>query len=345
MTVGGVAFSVTLILVLLGLYLGWQIQMTRFLGAIPADLWVGQRGARTLSHSISILPTSLQTRLEETTGAEVSDFLGRQSSFTINGQDTQLYLIAADQLVGPYRTLEGKSIPDQGELVVDQSFLVKQKLKLGDVIQHHDGDFTISGVMTGANLLVYSYALVNRGDLVKMFDIKDYTNYFLLQTPDPAAAKTLIEQQFPDLEVMTKQEWLENNAELVTQTFLPIIAVLLIIALAIGTAVIGLTIFTATIEKSREYGVLKAIGYGSASLYAIALIQALFAGVIGYLVGYIATLLTVKITTSLVSAFIYEISPVQVAAVLLVVLGMSVFASLIPLKRLASIDPALVFKA
>lgn len=40
-TVGGVAFSVVLILVLVGLYRGWQAQMTRFLGSLDADLWVG----------------------------------------------------------------------------------------------------------------------------------------------------------------------------------------------------------------------------------------------------------------------------------------------------------------
>lgn len=45
-TVGGVAFSVILILILLGLYQGWERQMTKFLGAIPTDLWVGQKAAR-----------------------------------------------------------------------------------------------------------------------------------------------------------------------------------------------------------------------------------------------------------------------------------------------------------
>ena len=53
-TVGGVTFSVILILLLLGLYAGWSTQVKKFLGGIEAEFWVGSKGSSDLSHGISI---------------------------------------------------------------------------------------------------------------------------------------------------------------------------------------------------------------------------------------------------------------------------------------------------
>lgn len=126
---------------------------------------------------------------------------------------------------------------------------------------------------------------------------------------------------------------------------MPIIGVLTIIALAIGTAVIGLTIFTATIEKSREYGVLKAIGYANAQLFSIALIQSFIASIIGFLLGIILASLVARLAQTQVSGFVYEAGPEVMIAVFGATVLMSVVASFIPLKRITSIDPAQVFKA
>ena len=38
------------------------------------------------------------------------------------------------------------------------------------------------------------------------------------------------------------------------------LVVVLIVAFVVGLTVAGLTIYTATVEKSREYGILKAVG-------------------------------------------------------------------------------------
>jgi len=39
-SVGGVAFSVVLILLLLGLYTGWLNKITAFIDSVDTDLWV-----------------------------------------------------------------------------------------------------------------------------------------------------------------------------------------------------------------------------------------------------------------------------------------------------------------
>ena len=55
-SVGGVAFSVMLILILAGLYGGWKVRVTAYIDRVQADLWVAQDGASDMFHSGSFLP-------------------------------------------------------------------------------------------------------------------------------------------------------------------------------------------------------------------------------------------------------------------------------------------------
>ena len=66
---------------------------------------------------------------------------------------------------------------------------------------------------------------------------ESFNNYYLISSTDPDQTKINLEEKFPDLAIVSREKFLENNASLVKETFLPIIGVLVIIALAIGIAV------------------------------------------------------------------------------------------------------------
>lgn len=56
----------------------------------------------------------------------------------------------------------------------------------------------------------------------------------------------------PAVDAITKDRFVENNTNIVRNTFLPIILALLLIGIAVGMTVTGLTIFTSPIEKARS---------------------------------------------------------------------------------------------
>ncbi|MEK7170957.1 MAG: FtsX-like permease family protein [Patescibacteria group bacterium] len=347
-TIGGVSFAVMLILVLLGLYVGWERQMTKFLGNISADIWVGQAGSGDISHRVSVLPESLYTELgEKSYVKQVSKFIGRQVGVEIDGVEKPLYIIGLDEakFVTPYKLSQGTSQPQRGEIIVDEVFINKHKLALGDSITVASKPLKIVGIATGGNIMVSSYTMVSEEDARAVLGLTDSVNYFLIRSDNPSYAITKLEKDFPNLKIMPRQEFLDNNAAIVKDNFLPIIGILTLIAFAVGIAVIGLTIFTAVIEKSREYGVLKAIGYGNGQLFGIALIQALIAGVLGFALGYALTPLVARLAKIFESSFIYELGSREILAVFIATILMSIIASFLPLRRLLKIDPAKVFKA
>ncbi len=347
-TVGGVAFSVILILVLVGLYQGWKAQMTRFLGSLDADIWVGQQGSRDMSHAISLLPSAVGSQLSAISGVQsVTPFLGRQVNFTTKKGETIVMLAGIDAVspIRPYAMVEGSSVPGPGEIIVDKVFAQDQDLRRGDQLTINGKTLTISGIASGGHILIYAYAFGAMEDVRSILNLTNITNYFLVKTDDPAATKSAIEDALPNVFVRDRQTFLDDNAAIVSETFLPIIGVLVLIALAIGTAVIGLTIYTATVEKRREYSVLKAIGYTNSQLFRIALGQSLVAGIIGFVVGNILIIGVVWLAQSAVAGFQYEVGWKEIAAVGVVTLAMATLAALIPLRRLVTIDPAEVFKA
>ena len=73
LSIGGVAFSVLLILIVGGLYRGWQTKLTMYLDSLQADLWVGQAGSADTSHSMSFLPATLKADIQQVPGVSGVD--------------------------------------------------------------------------------------------------------------------------------------------------------------------------------------------------------------------------------------------------------------------------------
>ncbi|OGC61246.1 hypothetical protein A2890_01075 [candidate division WWE3 bacterium RIFCSPLOWO2_01_FULL_53_14] len=348
-SVGGVAFSVLLVVVVGGLYRGWESRITDYIESIDADLWVGQEGSGDMSHSFSVIPSSLGAEIEKIGGVDsAKEFVGKGVRFEHDGKETTLRIVGFDPATGengPLKMVKGTDKIAEGEIIVDRSFAGLTGAEIGHTVDIAGVPLEIKGISTGGNLLVYSFAYVTVKDARLIFQLGDATNYFLVKTSQPLAVKDGIEDKFPQLAAFTKDDFLTQNRSLITDTFLPIIQVLFIIAFIIGVAVVGLTIYTATIEKSREYGVLKAIGATNWQLYLVILVQSFIAGILGYFAGVGLGFVAAQIAEYFVPGFITEIVLSDLVSIFGAALLMSFIAVWLPVQRIARIDPASVFKA
>lgn len=348
-SIGGVAFAVLLILIIGGLYRGWQTKLTAYLASIQAELWVGQEGSADTTHSMSFLPAVLASELEQVPGVRAVDaFMGRQIMVTDKGKDYRIFLVGFNPSSGrngPLEIREGTADIRDGQVIIDEAFARKARYQLGDTVPVAGKQLSVAGISRGGNSLIYQYAFVTENDVREILQLGPLINYFLMQTSDPDAVRATLGERFPQLNVMSKQQFIDNNKAIVTEAFLPIVGVLFVIAFLVGSAIVGLTIYTATIEKSREYGVLKAIGAANGVLYRVVLEQSILAGVIGFLIGLILSFLVGAVANRFVSGFITSIGLLDIVFVFGASMLMSLLAAWIPTRRLASLDPALVFKS
>jgi putative ABC transport system permease protein len=123
-----------------------------------------------------------------------------------------------------------------------------------------------------------------------------------------------------------------------------LISIMDTIGLTIGLAVMALTVYTATLSRSAEYGVLKALGARIAQLYRVVLAQAYMSVALGFALGVALTGALTLAVPRMVSNIAMTISVgalVKVGVVSLVIAGLS---AVLPIRQIARVDPAQVFK-
>lgn len=349
-SVGGVAFAVLLIVILLGLYRGWSETLSEYIEAVNADVWVMQDGSIDMSHSISILPNNTADMVRAIDGVnDVNVIVGNRITFDINGEEVTSRVVGFDtveKVGGPAAMIEGEAIPSDQEIIIDEIVWNNYGVTVGDTITINDTDFTVSGVASGGPLFQQSYVRIE--DAKELFHMQDYINFIMVDVEQGAvAAKVMerIEEQINGVDAQTSEEFATNNEREIMDKFLPIIFVLVFIGFIVGVMIISLTIYTATIERAGEYGVLKAIGSSNSYLYRVVLVQAAIAGGLGYACGAVLAVVSGTLIKRVEPLFVTLFTWQDLLTVAGVVLGMVLVAGYVPVRRIVSIDPAEVFKA
>ncbi len=346
---GGVAFSVMLILVILSLYQGWQIKSTEYIRSIDTDIWVTQNGTSDISSSASIIPQAVGDKLKTLDGVDsVVPFVGRPLQFTLKGEKVNAYIVGVDPsnpVTGPKNVVSGQQYPDPGDIVLDKVLSENHHINLGDSIEIFGKKFRVAGIAEGANMFLFQFSFLNQKEASDIINLKGAVTYYLVKTQTGKVSQVTSEiSKLGGLDALTKDKFISDNKSLINEVFIPIVNVLVFISVLVGTAVIGLTIYTVTIEKSHEFGVLKALGASNWQIYRILFEQALISGLGGYLSGLALTYFILWLIPQFVPVFITVTRFQDVILVGVLALLMSLIASYAPVRRIVRIDPALVFK-
>jgi len=348
-SVGGIAFAVMLILILLGLYRGWNEKTAEYANKTNADIWVVQNGVKDMSHSVSLLPNPYKEQIEAIDGVKsVDTVLGRRVIFKLNGEEITTTIIGFNidsGIGGPYSLLEGNMKPQKGEVVIDTVLAGDHNLKIGDTLTLLERDYKVVGISESGAF--FQFTFLSFEEARDLFKMNDLFNYALVSIDDSADVNRIlqdIESGLSGVDAQTRKEFTENSKKEITEIFLPIIFVLVLICFVVGLMIISLTIYTATVEKSREYGVIKAIGAKNWQLYRTIFEQSTITGIFGFAIGvgitYAISLGVEKLEPMFVTYIVWE----DLLLVAGIVLLMVITAAYIPIRKVVRIDPAVVFK-
>lgn len=352
-SVAGVAFSVVLVVILRALYAGVIAEATRYVRNSGADLWVAQQGTPgDFLQSRSILPDADESQIERVSGVrQVAPLLSRPVAMHLGHRDANVFLLGVQNgsSVGwPETVRKGSAIPGPGEIVVDRVFARNFGVRRGDRLPVGANGLKVAQIVRGGNAVAYQFAWANLSDVTDIFGVQGFVSYYLVNADRGVNAKNLgqrIVREVPGTQVFAGTELADKNADNLRQGFLPVLLVLVVVAFVVGTAIIGLIIYTATVEKSKEYGVLKAIGFSNRQLYKVVLQQSLLAAMAGFIAGTILAVLLGPVIERIVPVFVTEIRLADVVFAGVGALAMAAVASLVPARPMARLDPAEVFRA
>jgi putative ABC transport system permease protein len=347
-SIAGVATATLLLSFVVGLYRGWNDDLVRYIRDTPADTWVVGRGADSF-FTPSLVFNTTAVEVQQVKGVrQSSPLLGRPLRLRRGNESWDSYVIAFDPagMGGPVAMREGKVVPATGEIVIDDVLARASGLKIGDEVVAGLRHLTVAGISVGGNLVLAQLSFITMEDGRDIVGL-GAVNFLLLRT-EPGQAQSVMQEintTIPGVEAFSAQTFANNTQEVLKKSILPILFVIVLMALLVGTVVVGLTVYTAAVEKEREFGILKALGVPPSGLLRVIFEQSLVCGAFGVITGIIATLgvswLAGIAFPQVVTLFRWQ----DILGVALVAAAMSVIGGLVPIHRIMRADALAVFKA
>ena len=274
--------------------------------------------------------------------------------FTNGTESSTLGLIGGDLkgLDGIYkiklRTVAGKASLGNTEVMLGKEFADKYAIRPGDVVSlkfsnNNTGSFTVSGIFDlGSAQFNLRQAFVNGSVPQNVFgwgtDQYSQIQVQLNHPYDSTAVAHNWNQQLPGVSIV---EWQGQNksllAGLVSQSASSyMIQAFVLIAVALG---IASTLAIAAVQKTRQIGILKAMGLADAPAGRIFLWQAAILGTSGSLGGILVSFALLGLFKLAPTPFTITMQPSFVAFSALVGVGVALLSSIIPIRRTSSLDP------
>jgi putative ABC transport system permease protein len=354
-TLVGIMFSVVLVMIQMGLFLGFGRMVTTMIDHVNADLWVLPKGAKCFEDP-SLLDVKLRDKVASLDGvASVVPLVIGFSGWRLDsGEMTPVFMVGADltdNTLQPWNVVEGdvRALSQSGGVAVDRSYFDRLGVKqLGATAEIRGRRVKVVALTDGIRSFTTTpYVFVD------LTNAKLYTGTFpnrasnlivrLKPNADRAKAIEAIRADVGDAEVLTSAEfrsrsrsfWLFGTgagAALFAGALLGVI---------VGTVIVAQTLYSSTKDHLAEFATLRAMGSSNKYIYNVIIYQALLNAVIGFVFATGIGFAVVKMTAK--SALPIVITPWLIAALLALTIVMCVASGIGAIIRVIRIDPATVF--
>jgi putative ABC transport system permease protein len=218
----------------------------------------------------------------------------------------------------------------------------------GDRVEVNGNAGVVAGFFEGMDPhSPYYYLYANIDDARGMTGFPQDRITYVAVGLDPDARVEEVKQRLaariPDVTIFTRSEL--HDAE--TRYFLArnpvgiVFGMGTVIAALIGAAIVAITLYSTVVDRTRDYGMLKAIGARRRDLFQLLVGQAWLFALVGYAVGAGGFFLLRHAYPNLPM----KATPAMLAGVGLTALVSCTVASIAAVRRVLSLDAAIVFKA
>ena len=354
-TLIGILFSIVLVAVQLGLYLGARNLIISMIERADADLWIMAYGTKNFEEAQSI---SARERFAALSTPGVAKATPLIASFTEwrkpTGGSTIVVLIGADHEDGglsPWNIIEGdvSALGARDAVIVEKSYLPDLGLTgVGDTAQVGASRVRVTGLTEGIRSFTvtpYVFTTLNRART--LLDLPaDKMTYVLVKlepAADALAVRNEIRKSVPDSDVLTKAEFRTrslNHWLFATGAGVALIGGA-ILGLIVGTVIVAQTLYSSTKDHLNEFATLRALGSSSGYIHRVILAQAALSAVLGYVLGMSIALAIVYFSER--TALPIVMTPALAALLLGLTVGMCAISAISAIGKVMRIDPAMVF--
>ncbi|MCL4368287.1 MAG: ABC transporter permease, partial [Actinobacteria bacterium] len=245
---------------------------------------------------------------------------------------------------GPWKLSRGRDVEAADEVVVDRVLAQRYGLQMGGPLDILGRRFRIVGLSDGTASWMVSMLFLRRDAAASLLRVPGATSFVLVNAGPEVEMLARLRAALPGASVTPHDVVAANDRDYIGGIFGGPLRLMVLISLAIGAMLVGLTIYAATMERVREYGVLKALGIGNGRLYSIVIRQTLAVTALGFVVGLVLVGLVAAGIEGRWPQFLIVVDGRAIAAAGIGALALAVTAATLPARYVATIDPASAFR-
>jgi putative ABC transport system permease protein len=354
-TIVGIVFSMVLVTVQMGLYLGFGRMVTTMIDHASADLWIMPHATKCFEDP-SLLDERQRFRALSIDGvAEASPVVIGFAEWRLpTGGTTPVFVVGSDLRgvgVRPWNLVAGSvdalAIPNA--VAVDQSYFERLGIGgMGATAEIRGQKVEVRAVTKGIRSFTttpYVFTLLDRARAYTGVASTKATYFLVRVAPDAdvESVRDRLQASLTNVDVLTPAEfrnrsrnfWLFDTgagAALFAGALLGVI---------VGTVIVAQTLYSSTKDHLNEFATLRAIGSSGMYIHKVIIWQALLSAVIGFCIAAGIGALVVRMTAE--SALPIVMTRGLTAALFALTVAMCVVSAVAAIVKVMRIDPAMVF--
>jgi putative ABC transport system permease protein len=355
-TLTGIVFAVVLIVVELGLFVGFTVTTSSLIDKADVDLWVVSQHTPYIEQGSTFSERKLYEVLATPGVASADKYIVRWAQWKRkDGGEVGVQAVGFNPYTGiggPWNVVEGnvEDLKTPDAVMVDE--LYKEKLgvsHIGERFEINGRRARVVGFTRGIRAFTTTpYVFTSFKNAQGYCGLgEDQTLFILVRALPGTDLKTLrhsIENRLRNVDALPKAQFSSMTRFYWMFTTGAGVAVLIaaLLGLVVGVVVVAQTIYATTMDHIREFGTLKAMGAANSYIYRVIITQAGISALIGYGLAMLVSIFIVRASESGGAAILL---PWQLAVgIFFLTILMCVSAAVVSINKVTSLDPAMVFK-
>ncbi len=281
-----IAIQVAMVLTLVGLSEGMLNEQASRARGVGADILIRPPGSAIIASGGQMFEKIIPVIVQKEPHVKIA------TGTLIFGTDLFNYITGVDlatfnQLNGGFRFVRGGPFQRADDAMVDELYATQHKLRVGDTTNINNHNWRVSGIYEPGMLARVVVPLATLQDLTSNSG-KVSTMYVKADSPAniPAIISDL-SQKLKTYKVYSMEDYTSLFSPANVPMLTDFIWVVVSLGVLVGFLVVFLSMYTAVLERTREIGVLKALGASPGYILNILLRETVVLAVVGSILGIV----------------------------------------------------------
>ncbi|MEL6621784.1 MAG: ABC transporter permease [Pseudomonadota bacterium] len=354
-TVVGILFSIVLVAVQSGLYVGASKMIIAMIEKADGDLWITAYGAKSFEESGVLSGRERYAALATPGVVSATPVIAAFNRWTKKSGGRQLCVIVGfDETEGdlqPWNIVDGSietiKLPDG--VAVDRTYFENLDVDgIGDNGEIEGERVRVTALTHGIRSFTttpYIFTTLTRARQILGMPSGSASYFVVKLAPgaDRDAIQKSLQAQLTDVEVLTDDEFRGRSLEhwlFGTGAGFSLIGGALL-GILVGTVIVAQTLYSSTKDHINEFATLRALGSSSGYIHKVILMQAGLSAVIGYALGMAISMAVIYASRD--SALPIIMTPTLAAGLFVLTIVMCAVSAISAIVKVTRIDPAMVF--